>query len=242
MSLIGHGISDIGTVKKVNQDSLYYNVTSDGEKGVFAVADGVGGLEFGEVASAKAVENVEKWWQEFLDSDACEDSEKIIDGLSNLIFKINSEIFAFNEEKQTKSATTLSLIMICKDTYYIAHVGDSRVYAYVDAEKAIYQLTTDHSTDIVKEHNGRQYIQSALTDGIGHKKSIKCDLSYGPLNSAVNGFMVCSDGVYKRQSEQVIAQIISEGNDEKQICENLISGAKQAGENDNITAAYFCFS
>lgn len=239
MKLTGYGISDTGRVKQVNQDSLFYGISPNGDAGIFAVADGVGGLQFGEVASAKATENIEKWWQEFLVSGIGSDSEKTVDSLSALIFKINGEIYSFNETNQTKSATTLSLIIIYGDSYYIAHVGDSRVYAFVDEEKKIYQLTTDHSTDIVKERDGRKYIQSALTDGLGHRKSIKCDLSFGPLNDSVSAFLVCSDGIYKKQSDEVIAQIISAGAEEKQICENLIEGAKQAGESDNITAAFF---
>lgn len=239
MKITGFGISDIGRVKQVNQDSLFYDISQNPDAGIFAVADGVGGLQFGEVASATATENIKMWWQEFLLSGIGLDSEKTVDSLSALIFKINGEIYSFNEANQTKSATTLSLIIIYGNSYYIAHVGDSRVYAFVGTESRLYQLTTDHSRDIVKEHNGRKYIQSALTDGLGHKKSIKCDLSFGPLNDSVSAFLVCSDGVYKKQNEQVLAQIISAGTDEKQICEKLIDGAKQAGESDNITAAFF---
>ncbi len=236
MKLIGHGITDVGRVKQINQDSLFYAVADDGESGIFAVADGVGGLKFGEVASAKATEHIEKWWHCFNAPDFVRDSESIADSLSELIFAINSDIYAFNEENQTQSATTLSLLLLYSGNYCIAHVGDSRIYACVREEKKIYQLTTDHSKDIVRERDGRKFIQSALTDGIGHKKSIKCDLSFGPLNSAVNGFFVCSDGVYKRQNEQQIAEILFA--DEVNACANLINGAKQAGESDNITAAY----
>lgn len=236
MKLFGHGITDVGRVKQVNQDSLFFAVTDDKEKGVFAVADGVGGLRFGEVASAKATEHIEKWWQNLNDTGSAKDIETIADSLSDLIFAINSDIYSFNEANQTKSATTLSLVFLCGGSYCIAHVGDSRVYACVREEKKIYQLTTDHVKDIVVEKDGRKMVRSALTDGIGHRKSIKCDVSFGPLNVAVNGFFVCSDGIYKRQSEQKIADILF--TDEANACANLILGAKQAGESDNITAVY----
>lgn len=236
MKLFGHGISDVGRVKQVNQDSLFYAVSDDGKTGIFAVADGVGGLEFGEVASTKATEQIEKWWQKFISSDIEKDGEKIADSLSELIFAVNGDIYAFNEANQTKSATTLSLLLLYGNNYCIAHVGDSRIYACVREEKKIYQLTTDHSTDIIVERDGRKMIRSALTDGIGYKKSIKCDLSFGELNSAVNGFLVCSDGIYKKQSEQQLADILFA--DEVNACSNLIFAAKQAGESDNITAAF----
>lgn len=238
MILNGYGISDIGRVKQVNQDAIYYNITPDGSAGIFAVADGVGGLKFGEVASAKAAQHIEKWWQNFLLCGFGCDNEKTTDSLSELIFGINSDICSFNEQNQTQSATTLSLLVLYGGLYYFAHVGDSRIYAYAAAERKVYQITTDHSKDIIKERNGHQYVQSALTDGLGHKRSIKCDLCFGALNSAVNGFLVCSDGVYKRQNDLRIAEIISSSGDAKAICENLINGAKQAGESDNITAAY----
>lgn len=234
----GYGISDIGRVKQVNQDALYYNVTPDGSAAVFAVADGVGGLKFGEVASAKAVQYIEDWWKNFLICGFGTDSKKTTDNLSELVFGINNEIYSFNEQNQIQSATTLSLLILYGGLYYFAHVGDSRIYACSAAERKVYRITTDHSKDIIKERNGRQYVQSALTDGLGHRKSIKCDLCFGALNSVVNGFMLCSDGVYKRQDDLRIAEIISASGDAKAICENLISGAKQAGESDNITAAY----
>lgn len=236
MKLIGYGITDIGRVKQVNQDSLFYAVADDGKSGVFAVADGVGGLKFGEVASAKATEHIAKWWRFFYRPDFIKDMENVVDSLSHLIYVINKDVYAFNEANQTQSATTLSLILLFGESYCIAHVGDSRVYACVRSENRIYQLTTDHSRDIIREKNGRKFVQSALTDGIGHKKSIKCDLYFGPLNSSVNGFLVCSDGIYKRQNEQQIANILFA--DEPNACSNLILGAKQAGESDNITAAF----
>lgn len=236
MKLFGYGISDVGRVKQVNQDSLFCAVSDDGKNGIFAVADGVGGLKFGEVASAKATEHIKKWWQKFSMSGFAQTNEEIADSLSELIFAVNNDIYAFNAENQTKSATTLSLLLLHGEYYCIAHVGDSRVYACVRSKKKIYQLTTDHSKDIVVEHNGRKMIKSALTDGIGYKKSIRCDLYFGCLNYAVSGFLVCSDGVYKRQNEQQIADILFA--DEPNACNNLILGAKQAGESDNITAAY----
>lgn len=235
MRLFGNGITDVGRVKPVNQDSLFYAVSYDGKSGVFAVADGVGGLKFGEVASAKATEHVARWWQQFDNGGFDKRIEKIADSLSQLIYDINRDIYAFNKANNTQSATTLSLVVLYDQNYCIAHVGDSRVYACVRDEKKIYQITTDHSKDIIREKDGRKYVQSALTDGLGHKKGIKFDLSFGPLNSAVNGFFVCSDGVYKRQNEQQIANILF--GDETNACANLIMGAKQAGESDNITAA-----
>ncbi len=236
MRIIGNGITDVGRVKPVNQDSLFYAVSHDGSSGVFAVADGVGGLKFGEVASAKATEHVAEWWKHFNSNEFDKRIEKITDSLSLLIYEINRDIYAFNQANQTQSATTLSLILLYNQNYCIAHVGDSRVYACAKDEKKIYQITTDHSKDIIREKDGRKYVQSALTDGLGHKKGIKFDLSFGPLNSVVNGFFVCSDGIYKRQSEQQIANILFA--DEANACANLVMGAKQAGESDNITAAY----
>lgn len=236
MKLFGNGITDTGRVKQVNQDSLFYTVSDDGKSGIFAVADGVGGLEFGEVASSGATEHIEKWWQSFNTSDFAADSKKIADSLSELVFAVNSDIYAFNEANQTKSATTLSLLLLYGNSYCIVHVGDSRIYACVREEKKIYQLTKDHSRDIVVERDGRKMIRSALTDGIGYKQSIKCDLSFGQLNSSVSGFLVCSDGVYKKQNVKRIEDILFA--DETNACSNLILGAKQAGESDNITAAY----
>lgn len=235
-----NGITNAGRVKEINQDSLYYNITPDRNAGVFVVADGVGGLEAGEVASQTAVAEVEAWWREFAVKGNAENTEATINALSGLVFIINQKIQNINLNTDKKSATTFSLLLICKNRYYIAHVGDSRIYAIdkrnADSVKLLY-ATRDHSKAVLREVNGKKFVQNMLTDGLGYRKSINCDCSYGFINEETRSFLLCSDGVFKRQNEDVITAIIKANNFEPaKVCEDLINNAMRLGESDNITA------
>lgn len=235
-----NGMTSPGRVKEINQDSLYYNVTPDKNAGVFVVADGVGGLDAGEVASQTAVAEAQAWWDNFILNGNAENIELTIDALSGLVFTINQKIQSINLSTDKKSATTFSLLLIYKNRYYAAHVGDSRIYA-VDKRNTdfvnLLQVTRDHSKLAWREVNGRRFMQNMLTDGLGYRKGINCDCSYGFINDETRSFILCSDGVFKRQSEEMIADIIKANNFEPAtVCDELINNAMKLGENDNITA------
>ncbi len=226
------GISDTGTVKAVNQDSILCDVckTEKGDIGIFAVADGVGGLECGEVASKIAIETLTSWWKKLSLQSNAEDilSETLIKNISNINTKIAS--YPYN------MATTLSLLMLLSDKYYILHIGDSRIYHYkCGVFGSFAQLTPDHSTMILKIVNGCEIEKSVLTDCLGMKSKSGYYSAAFPL---CNGdlFMLCSDGIYKTQSAKAIKKTISKNKDSAtNICESLITRAKSNGEVDNIS-------
>lgn len=227
------GLSDIGTVKAVNQDSILCDVkqTVGRNIGIFAVADGVGGLEYGEVASRTAINTLNKWWE------SCNFSPNSTQVLSETLIRniadINKEIcdYPYN------MATTMSLLMILEDKYYILHIGDSRIYRYKSGVfGAIEQLTPDHSSMILKVVNGEEFEKSVLTDCLGRKSKSGYYSTSSPLDSG-DLFVLCSDGVYKTQSLKDIKKIISRNKSSTDnICNTLISQAKNNGETDNISA------
>ncbi len=242
MRINGYGITDAGRVKTVNQDSMFYAVTPDGQTGIFVAADGVGGLANGEVASSIAAQTISEWWDGFAKSvQLAADPDYIIENLADTVYAINGKIQEFNSRNQQSSATTLSLLLLHRGMYYIAQVGDSRVY-YVTAHNGAFianQITVDQSKDVIKEQNGKQVVRSMLTEGLGYRRGLKCDFTYGVLDPGTNAFMVCSDGVYKKQSpEQISATVAFNFNDPEAVCVRLIANAIQAGESDNITALF----
>lgn len=227
------GLSDAGTVKNVNQDSILCDVckTENGDIGIFAVADGVGGLECGDIASRTAIDTLNKWWKSL--SSFPNASEILSETLVNNISDINRAIadYPYN------MATTLSLLMILGDNYYILHIGDSRIYY---CKRGVFseleQLTPDHSSVIIKVVNGRNTEKSVLTDCLGRKSKSGY---YSAVSSTKNGdlFMLCSDGVYKTQSVKAIKKTISKNkNCPETICKALLEQAKNKGETDNISA------
>lgn len=233
LKISSFGISDIGMVKNVNQDSFVYKIVDAGNAyaGLFAVADGVGGLKDGEVSSAIAISNLNKWWA--YDFKAFyNETDKLISSLVECFTKSNLEIMDYSKSKKIRTATTLSVLLIHKNMYYIVHIGDSRVYKLT---KRIEKLTIDHSCYVDKILNGKTYKQSALTQCLGNRAEINCFCDSGEI-SKNDIFMLCSDGVCKTIEDNEILNIVrEEKSDLGKACQIVINEAKQRGETDNIT-------
>jgi len=222
MEMAAYGITDTGRRKKINQDAIFYEIRPN-RCGIFAVADGVGGLERGEVASAMAVAGVRNWWQK--QNNPVSQAEAI-DQLSRLMFENNQAILSFGQRENIRCATTLTLLYIGQGSYTIAHAGDSRAYLYED--RSFRQLTTDHAA-VVEQRN-------LLTNGVGYQSKFRCDCPCGPVQRG-QLFLLCSDGIYKRNDPAALEQMMAaHGNNLQQLCNVLVESAKQKGESDNITA------
>ena len=222
MGIAAFGLTDAGRNKRINQDALFYDFQPNG-CGIFAVADGVGGLERGEAASAMAAAAVRSWW---LKQGGPISQDDAIDQLSRLMFAANQEILAFGQREGFRCATTLTLLYIGQGFFIIAHAGDSRTYLYEG--NALRLLTTDHAK-VVDQRN-------LLTNGVGYQSKFRCDCPCGPIQHG-QLFLLCSDGVYKRNDHAALEQMMaSHGHDLPALCSVLTESAKQKGETDNITA------
>jgi len=221
MDIVAYGRTDAGRCKKINQDALFLDYQPNA-CGIFAVADGVGGLERGEVASAMAVASVQDWWSK---QSSPISQEETIDQLSRLMYETNQAILAFGKREEIRCATTLSLMHLGQGHYTIAHAGDSRVYLY--EWKALRLLTTDHAK-MVDQRN-------LLTNGVGYQSKFRCDCLSGMLQRG-QLFLLCSDGVYKRNDVVALEQMTTlYGGDLRGLCDALVESAMQKGESDNIT-------
>lgn len=229
-----YGLSDSGTVKDVNQDTILCDLhrTENGDIGLFAVADGVGGLEHGEIASAVAINTLREWWDNALSH--CSPEDILSHTLVNNIHQINMEMSKYCY----KMATTLSSLLILHDRYLILHIGDSRIYHYRKGlTDSFSQITPDHSSLVInKDLYGRTVQKSVLTDCLGK-------MSKGGYYAASDEimpkdtFVLCSDGVYKTQSDKEIKLCIAQKKkNPAELCRALINGAKQNHETDNISA------
>ena len=138
-----NGLSDIGTTRKVNQDSIYLN----SNEGLFIVADGMGGHLGGEIASALCIERVVEFYQKNFnklqhqtieDCDLNEISSAAINSASKAIYQKSLE-----EPRLRGMGTTTTLIRFFGSSIHYAHVGDSRLYLLRCG--LLYQITNDHS-------------------------------------------------------------------------------------------------
>jgi len=211
-------ISDKGYIKRINQDNILVKIGEDdfGEFGLFVVADGMGGLADGHVASKIVIEALRKWWSDELAMvlDSPEISlYKISDSLTKVIYNANFQVGQYGHSKGKKLGTTLSMIFIYRNSYIVKHIGDSRIYLIEDSLKLI---TEDHSwvaeqvnanimtLDEAESHKNR----NALTRCIGVSDNIDIFEYIGELTKDT-GVLLCSDGLYKLVDDFTIYNIVN---------------------------------
>lgn len=235
------GISNVGKSRKDNQDKIYLPDEKSAIK-YFIIADGMGGVNGGEIASGIAIETIKDYIDENLEKIEFE-KEQIEDLLRGAIAKANKAIFqrAMREEELKGMGTTVIVAFLYGNRVYIGHVGDSRVYRI--RKNIIRQLTKDHS-----------YVQALLNEGSITKaeaenhpqknmllKVVGCEEIVEP-DIMVKGFikgdalLMCTDGLTNMVSVEEIFNTIDKGKSNvKKTCKKLIDIANENGGYDNVS-------
>ena len=227
--------SNIGRVRENNQDAVALRTFE--KKGnnfiVLAVCDGVGGLEHGEMASSLAVARIEAWFDEITEwLDLAEaDGELLFSHMKDLVEECNTLVRECRVARGMEMGTTLSLLMIVRDIYYIIQVGDSRVYRY--NRGLLEQLTVDASVTRIK--NGR--MKTYLDNYLGKQEELWFTSTVGRVTQR-DLFVVCSDGFYHQLLPEDLREYERKLRKVKKVdeaCEELIERMMDRGEKDNIT-------
>lgn len=240
MGIISAGATDIGRKRKTNQDSICL----DPAHNFFAVADGMGGHNGGDIASQMSV----KIMPEFVAANQKLEPETL---MKDLVHKINDEILktAQNNPELHGMGTTVSAIYFSGPHLFISNVGDSRVYMV--NHQHIYQLTRDHSFVQEKLNMGVYTREEAVKDpqknvlvrSVGFDPDVLVDVfHYRVCKNDL--FIVCSDGLHGKVSDGDILHIIrdtipnpaeaTKGQLEDAVHE-LIRQANENGGQDNIS-------
>jgi len=186
------------------------------KKGIlFAVADGLGGMEHGEMASAAAILHLDHLFKDL-------EELKEPDWLRQAVGAVNQKIYQINKGLDSSEwmGTTLTASIFFKDELVTAHVGDSRMYQVRDGR--ICCLTTDHSVD-----------RYTLTRVIGVGPDVAVDLYRMPLKKG-DTYLQCSDGLYSMVSDDELLRGVSSSS-VKEGCQRLVAMANENGGADNIT-------
>lgn len=230
-------VTDAGIREGKNEDAYLCRVVDVGDcqAGIFVVADGVGGLQKGDVASLTAVSNVGVWWDTVFKAHYG-DADYVRQSLLEAFRLTNEDLIQFGLKNNIKLATTMSALLFYQNSYIVVHTGDSRIYRYEGGFFAkLTQLTQDHSRTIQKEADGRIYYKQALTDCLGNKDSFQKTVVDGALEEG-DVFLVCSDGVYKTMNKKTIKNIIKKHKKNPAgLVRFLVEQAKENGETDNIS-------
>ena len=176
------GKTDVGLVRKINQDFIFYSRESVGAfPNLFIVADGMGGHNAGEVASQNAVKFIAEEMQRLLND---KDETEIPGRLCRAVEGANEKVYRMSTENKIHSGmgTTVVAAFICEGVAYVANVGDSRAYAIRSDEIA--QITTDHSVvselvmsgTITREEARVHPQKNIITRAIGTDSKVKVDI------------------------------------------------------------------
>ena len=227
------GLSDTGRKRRQNEDAYVC------EPPLFAIADGMGGAQAGEVASGLAA-------AAFEEGAAAIHGE---DGVATLVRAANARIFerAVHDPTVAGMGTTATVAVVDENagTVTLAHVGDSRAYRY--RRGALEQLTTDHSLvgelvrsgrlteDEAAVHPHRSVITRALgTDADVEVDTLTVEVVPGDL------VLLCSDGLSAMVRDEEIARVLeATGAAPREAGEALIAAANAAGGEDNVTVVLF---
>ena len=223
---IGH-TSHSGIKRDHNEDT--YGI--DLQSGLFLVADGMGGHDHGEIASALARDHI---------LNAVKEGTT----LKQAILEANQEIINSSLEKpgDLPMGTTIAMMRVKDNQYDCAWVGDSRIYRYSD--KTLTSISSDHSyvqelvdQDLItaaqaRSHPHRNVVTQAL--GVTDNSEIKVSLASGEINAG-DKFLLCSDGLTEEVDDSHIAEIIQKEISAKEIGDQLLIKALENGGSDNIT-------
>ncbi len=231
------GITNVGTVRGNNEDT-YLICENKLKDNLFLIADGMGGHNAGEIASAMASKTIQ---EKFLAINSEIDyNEFLRDAIQIANDKVYKSSLMYSQYHNM--GTTLSVLIISKDRIYIGHVGDSRIYYMT--ENTIQQLTTDHtlvqamidSGSITKEDAKTNNYRNVLTQAIGTSRKVTISLieSKIPMRKEIK-FILCSDGLTEGVEDEVIHQIMIQPKELGDKLEELMDIALKSESKDNIT-------
>ncbi len=246
MALTAFGLTDVGRKRKHNEDAYLL----DAERGLFVVADGMGGHAAGEVASRLTVESI----QEFI-SGTEDDHDNTwpfgynnrysVDGnrLSTAVERANEKVMraVVNRPELKGMGTTVVAALFDERRATLVHVGDSRAYLYRESE--LRRLTDDHSwvqeqvnAGILSEEEARSHpLKNVVTRALGGGAHVAVDLMEIPVGDG-DRFLLCSDGLTGMVSDEEITAALASPRPLEPIVRGLVDLANERGGVDNITA------
>ena len=252
MRISSEARSDVGRKRKGNEDAISLNR----EQGLFVVADGMGGHAAGEVASRIAVDAIEEFvtitggneeitWPFGLDESISYDGNR----LKTAIRHANRRVLDTMRERAEYDgmATTVVAVLLDGDVANVAHVGDSRIYLWSQAE--LRQLTVDHSwvneqiqNGIISPEQARSHpLRNVVTRALGGRSELLVDVQSRRVRAG-EMLLLCSDGLTTMVPDVEIARILASADgDVARAAQTLVDEANERGGEDNITVLLLRF-
>lgn len=237
------GLTNTGMIREHNEDA--YKLPMDADAGTLAskgylyvLADGMGGHQKGEVASAVTIETVNsEYYTAVTPLEGQDPVEAISEALSNAIEKANSQVLNATEG----GGTTVVAAVLYEDSLVAMNVGDSRAYLLRDNQ--LRQLSKDHSLVRRLVEMGKISEEEALThprrnvlyQALGQGSDVEIHISSETLQAG-DVVILCSDGLWGEVTEPEIKQVLQQSSSPFEAARQLIDKANASGGADNITA------
>jgi protein phosphatase len=222
--------TDVGMVRQQNEDSYL------AEENLYVVADGMGGHNAGEVASALAVTTLKAGARSGIDS---------VERFRELVQQANTAIYTASLDDSTQSGmgttlTALSIVAGEEPRVLVANVGDARTYMWRNG--ALTRLSVDHSyvqelvnEGIITPEEARVHPRrNIVTRALGIDRSVVVDV-FSHLVRTGDRIVLCSDGLVDEVSDADIAVVLEQHSDPQDTAEALVMVANTAGGRDNTT-------
>jgi serine/threonine protein phosphatase PrpC len=248
MQIESFGLTDTGLVRSHNEDFFL----ADSDSGLFLVADGMGGLAKGEVASRMAVDAIEQFIFDSVNEDITwpisprieysESENRFLAAIALANWQI------YNTVQQDSAirgmGATLAGVLIHREEMVITNVGDARVYLIRDG--VITQMTEDHSLVMDEVRRGNITLEEArthpqrniITRALGIGKSVQADI-FNARWRRDDLLLLCSDGLTGMLTdEEILASLNGLGDGAPDLADqarSLVSAANERGGRDNIT-------
>jgi PPM family protein phosphatase len=236
--------TDVGRVREVNEDAYL------AQPPVFVVADGMGGHEGGDVASAIVVEEFGRLAA--AGYDPRRGVEAVLDTLgacSDRLRDYAAAQRAAGVARSRSAGTTAVVALLVEDddgpAWLLANLGDSRIYRYADGRLA--QISVDHSLvqelidagQLAPDDAATHPERNVITRALGDSTSARPDFFQVPLSvprAGTERLLLCSDGVSGMVEDEGLAAILGDCADPREAAERLVAAAVAAGGEDNATA------
>jgi protein phosphatase len=241
------GLTDVGRQRRHNEDHILVRP----ELGLFVVADGMGGHNAGNVASALVTTSIDNFFLA-TETDPLPPPKPEDAGLSEgarrialAVRKANRDVFEISSTHQQHHGMGSTIVAMYmppgRDEVHIAHVGDSRCYRVRDGE--LKQLTRDHSliNDALEikpdltEADLARLPKNIITRALGMKDVVKVDLRSEKMEPG-DIYLLCSDGLSGMVSDADLGDVLGMSEQVSETCEVLVAMANDAGGTDNISA------
>lgn len=247
--LSAFGLTDVGVVRKNNEDSFLiadlergeeadrpWHEAAVGARGVLlAVSDGMGGAAAGEIASAMTVGSLRQW----LGEDHQGVGTQVL--IKEAVEEANRSVFdAAQDSERRGMGATLTAILVRGSIAHIAEVGDSRAYLIragrirqVTRDQSYVQLLVEQGV-VTREQAEKSPHRNVILQAMGHRGDVVVALGRLELRAG-DTFVLCSDGLSGKISEAEMREIVESSTDFPEAATRMIAIANERGGEDNIT-------